>query len=289
MNDESFYVKTFRHHFGSEMIIENVSPVPGGCINKTSKVTTNQGVFFIKVNSLDQSDLFHKEQLGLLTLKQKSTLGIPEVIGLGSSNGNSYLILEWIEKGIANGSFWDKFGQRLGLQHKVSSSQFGLDHDNHIGSLPQANNSHESWTDFFIEERLKPQLEMAHNSGLIGSSILTQFDILFTKLEPLVPDEPPSLLHGDLWSGNFLCGQGPEPYIFDPAVYFGHRETELAFTTMFGGFDQQFYSAYSEEYPIKPGFQDRIEIHNLYPLLVHVNLFGPSYLSGVERTLKRFT
>ncbi len=289
MSSESFYASVFRYHFGSEIKVKKVSSVPGGCINQTSKVTTNQGEFFIKVNSAQQSDLFHKEQKGLALLKKKSTLGIPVVLGSGSEDGKSYLILEWIEKGIANQTFWNRFGESLGLQHKTSSSRFGLDHDNHIGRLPQSNTFHEKWGEFFIEERLEPQLKIASDSGLVGNSTLSQFDMLFTTLGQLIPEEPPSLLHGDLWSGNFLCGLESKPYIFDPAVYFGHRETELAFTTMFGGFDQQFYTSYSNEFPLEPGFDDRIEIHNLYPLLVHVNLFGPSYLTGIEHTLKRFT
>ena len=289
MSIDSFYEAICKCHLGPDIIIQKVSSVAGGCINQTSRITTNQGEFFIKVNTVAQSDLFHKEQLGLDILKEKSPLGTPAVLGSGIQGRNSYLLLEWVEKGIQNTDFWKEFGSQLATQHKVSADLFGLDHHNHIGRLHQSNKFHENWAEFFVEERLRPQLQMAHDTGLIEQATLQKFDILFNKLEELVPSESPSLLHGDLWSGNFLCGQGSRPYIFDPAVHFGHRETELAFTTMFGGFDQQFYSTYSEEYPLSPGFEDRIEVHNLYPLLVHVNLFGRSYLSGIERTLKRFT
>ncbi len=285
---DSFYGNVFTNHFGPEIAIKTISSVPGGCINQTSKVTTNQGLFFIKVNSENLSDLFEKEQLGLELLGEKSSLGVPKVLTSGTQSGKSYLILEWIEKGIANQNFWELFGQKLAEQHKVTSDQFGLDHENHIGRLPQSNNYHGNWTEFFVEERLKPQLKIARDSGLVGNATMQQFYFLFLNLNELIPEESPAFLHGDLWSGNFMCGPNSSPYIFDPAIYFGHREAEIAFTTMFGGFDQEFYSSYEEEFPLQPGFEDRVEIHNLYPLLVHVNLFGPSYLPGIEGTLKRF-
>ncbi len=287
MIDSTFYSEAIENSFGSDISVKNISPVGGGCINQTSKITTNLGPYFIKVNAVDQLNLFQKEKRGLEILKEKSTLGVPNIYGVGSSGSGSYLILEWIEKGVANTDFWHQFGRQLGIQHKESSSQFGLEHDNHIGRLPQSNRFHQSWSEFFVQERLEPQLAVAERSGMIGKTVRNQFSILYKKLNHLIPKEHSSLLHGDLWSGNFLCGSTSSPYIFDPAVYYGHRETELAFTTMFGGFDHNFYSAYSEEFPLEPGFDERIEIHNLYPLLVHVNLFGQSYLSGILNTLKR--
>ena len=125
-------------------------------------------------------------------------------------------------------------------------------------------------------------------NGKVNNDILRNFEKLFSVLQNLIPEASPSLLHGDLWSGNFMCGEDGEAVIFDPAVYYGHREIELAFTQMFGGFDKSFYSAYNEEFPLLPGFDDRVDLYNLYPLLVHLNLFGQSYLSGITQTLSRY-
>lgn len=287
MND-SFYSEILKNLFGADTKLHRISSVAGGCINQTSKLESSQGTFFIKVNSSTESDLFEKEEKGLRYLKEKSDLGIPDVLGSGVLDGKVYLVLSWIEKGQTSNNFWKSFGHLLAKQHRETNNHFGLDHNNHIGRLQQSNKNHSHWDDFFIEERLKPQLKLAEESGLIDQALMNSFDLLFRKLGDLIPIEKPAFLHGDLWSGNFLSGSRSTPYVFDPAIYYGHRETELAFTTMFGGFDRQFYESYEEEFPIEPGFEDRIEIHNLYPLLVHVNLFGTSYLSGVLSTLKKF-
>lgn len=288
MSEGSFYVKAFEQHLGNKIGIECISPVGGGCINKTSKVVTNAGTFFIKVNAVEMLDLFLKEEKGLRILEEKSEVRTPKVHGSGAADGKSYLILEWIEPGSPTSNFWIDFGRQLAKQHKQTSLSFGLDYDNHIGRLHQSNHQHHEWDQFFILQRLQPQLTLAEKHGLIDSSILTGFENLFNRLAQLVPKEAPSLLHGDLWSGNFLCGLESTPFFFDPAVHFGHRETEIAFTSLFGGFEPRFYTAYSEEFPLEVGFEDRIEIHNLYPLLVHVNLFGSSYLSGIRSTLAKF-
>ncbi|MEQ9009688.1 MAG: fructosamine kinase family protein, partial [Ekhidna sp.] len=218
-----------------------------------------------------------------------SSIISPQAIASDTLENKSYLLTEWISKGTPNPQFWEDFGKNLALQHKVSSSYFGLDHDNFIGSLPQSNKQHTSWYDFFIEERLTPQLKLATSKNLITKELVSKFESLFNHLENLIPNENPALLHGDLWSGNFIIAESGEAAIFDPAVYFGHRETELAFTKLFGGFDQRFYSSYQDNYPIQHGFEDRVDIHNLYPLLAHVNLFGSSYLSGIIQTLNRFS
>ncbi len=289
MTEKTTLNQLLQSHFGTDLSTENIQSVAGGCINNTLKATTNKGTFFVKLNHLETGDLFEKEAKGLKLLKKHSSLGIPEVLAEGQTDQNSYLVLEWIEKGHQDANFWEVFGTGLAAQHQNTADFFGLDHNNHIGRLPQYNNHHTSWSEFFVEERLKPQIQLASNSALLDQSLQRRFENLFSQLESLVPREKPSFLQGDLWSGNFMCGPGSKPYIFDPAVYYGHRETELAFTRMFGGFDRQFYHHYHETFPLDPGFEDRIEIHNLYPLLVHVNLFGSSYLSGIISTLKRFT
>jgi len=272
-----------------EAALLGYNQVGGGCINNAFQLHTDQGKLFLKENPAVKEDFFTAEAKGLTLLRENCPLKIPTVLGHSVLANTSYLLLEWIDSGHASGQFWEDFGAGLAKLHQTSANHFGLDHDNYIGSLPQANNPHSSWADFFIEERLKPQLGMAAKRSLVDKGILSDFQRLFSKLERLVPDEAPALLHGDLWSGNFMTNEHSQPVLIDPAAHFGHRETEIAFTRLFGGFDTEFYRSYQRRYPLVPGFEERIELHNLYPLLVHVNLFGASYLSGVLQTLKRFT
>lgn len=265
--------------------LKKASFVSGGCINNTQKLETTSGSYFIKWKQ-NEPELFEKERLGLNLLRDKSLLKIPEVIGSGEIEGNHFLLLEFVESGRRKSDFWEDFGIKLAAQHREINDRYGLDFDNHIGRLPQDNTAKSEWLTFFIENRLEAQLR---ESDVIPKDFFQRFDRLFGKLEDLIPEEPASLLHGDLWSGNFMVSATGDPCIFDPAVYYGHREVELAFTQMFGGFENQFYASYENEWPLEPGFDQRVDIHNLYPLLVHVNLFGASYLAGIDRTLKRFT
>lgn len=285
----NFIAHILKKHISPSILLISSSSVSGGCINSTFKVLTDQGPFFLKWNSGDLKEMFHSEQLGLETLSEYSPLKSPQPYGHGTLENRSYLLTEWIEKGTQSANFWQNFGNNLAKQHQVSHSHFGLNHDNFIGSLPQSNTKHTDWIDFFVCERLQPQLKLAEAKALVSHELHTQFDVLFSKLDQLVPMEKPALLHGDLWSGNFMTDQSGDAAIFDPAVHYGHRETELAFTKLFGGFSETFYDQYNESYPLEVDFDERVDIHNLYPLLVHVNLFGASYLSGIVKTLKQFT
>ncbi|MBC6401400.1 MAG: fructosamine kinase family protein [Ekhidna sp.] len=263
--------------------------VAGGCINETAKIQAGSDCYFLKWSASEELDLFEKEALGLSLLVQNSEIKIPNVLGIGTKDNKSYLLLEWIDPGVRSNQFWPSFGRKLAIMHRFDAEKFGLDHNNYIGQLPQSNIQHKSWTEFFVNERLEPQLKLAREARLVDKHITDDFRKLYNCLEILVPKESPSFIHGDLWSGNFLCNTEGEPVLIDPAVHYGHRETELAFTTMFGGFEQPFYEAYIDEYPQEKGFEERIDIHNLYPLLVHLNLFGSSYLSDIKRILKKFT
>jgi fructosamine-3-kinase len=163
-----------------------------------------------------------------------------------------------------------------------------LDHDNYIGSLRQFNKYQSTWTEFFIEQRLNIQLKLAFDNGLAKSDWTKQFESLYKKLSSLLPEETPSLLHGDLWSGNLITDEHGGPCLIDPAVYYGNREADLAMTKLFGGFADEFYSVYEANSRIAPGYNDRLDLYNLYPLLVHVNLFGSSYIPSVDAILRRF-
>ncbi len=196
--------------------------------------------------------------------------------------------MDYLEQGSAGSNSHQLFGKRLAAQHRVTASQHGLDHDNYIGRLPQSNKKHKDWIDFFVQERLEPQLKMAIDDGTLSSSTHQHFQRLYKQLPSLLPDEPASLLHGDLWSGNYFFIAGGDPAIYDPAVYYGNREIELAMTHLFGGFSSTFYDAYNQNFAIEPDFASRKDIYNLYPLLVHTNLFGSSYARRVQSIVKRF-
>lgn len=274
--------------YQNDITLLEATPVAGGCINSSYKLETNQGNFFLKWNASSQKEMIEADASALHSLEEKSPIRVPKPLTCTEEDDKCYLLMEWIEQGYVSQDFWGEFGEKLAAQHKVSAEQFGWPEDNFIGSLAQSNNKHNQWRTFFIEERLLPQIRLAENKNLIHIELSNAFEKLFKELESLIPDESPALLHGDLWSGNFLCDDKSHPVIFDPSIHFGHRETELAFTSLFGGFDNAFYESYKATFPLESGFENRIDIHNLYPLLVHLNLFGPSYLAGIKQTLKRF-
>lgn len=273
--------------------ISSVSPSGGGSINRAAHVRLENGQsLFVKWNSADLYDMFVVEEKGLNLLKQADSglrIPTPHVHDKVEQEHLSYLILEYLPGGRPSDSVDQKLGEGLAQLHQTKWDKYGLNHDNYIGRLPQYNTPHEQWLDFFINQRMEPQLKMATDSGLLSSRDRRQFESLYSVLPNLLSEEPPSLLHGDLWGGNQFPTDTGEPAIFDPAVYYGNREIELAFTYLFGGFGPGFYEAYQATWPLASGFEDRKDIYNLYPLLVHVNLFGSVYAGQVKRILSRFT
>lgn len=287
-NNNAFFERALFESSGEELKIKEVQFKAGGCINNAVQLRTEEGDFFIKWNEGIEEDMFAAEANGLRLLRAGGSLCIPEVLGLGKIGQKHYLLLEYIDSRYPQENYWEELGHKLALQHQQTAKNFGLEDNNYIGRLPQNNEPMSKWVDFFRERRLNVQLGLAIYNGLVDKKFADRFKSLYPQLPELLPEEPPALLHGDLWSGNVMVGAVGEPCLIDPAVYFGHREAELAFTELFGGFDPRFYSAYQEAKPLEQGYEERKNIYNLYPLMVHVNLFGTSYLSGVERTLGRF-
>jgi protein-ribulosamine 3-kinase len=263
--------------------------VSGGSINAAFRIKTADQTFFLKYNDTKKfPGMFEAEAKGLQTLQRTNTFMVPDVIATGEEGGKSFLLLNWIENGERKKLFAQDFGKRLARLHRNSSSDFGLGYNNFIGSLPQSNLQHKSWIEFFIAERLEKQLASAKDSGIIDGFTSKQFEKLYIRLPEFIPEEPPALIHGDLWNGNYMVAPDGSACLVDPAIYFGHREMDLAMSRLFGGFPEEFYDAYHESFPLQPGFDNRFEIHNLYPLLVHVNLFGGGYLQQVKSILSRF-
>ncbi len=261
----------------------------GGSINEAYILHTSSGSFFLKLNNKVQyPDMFLLEAKGLNLLSSQNIITIPSVIASNNSSASAFLILEFIKEGNKSSDFWIEFGTRLASLHKTSSKQFGLGYNNYIGSIRQCNDQFDTWTDFFTTCRIEYLFKQASDQGLIPLSLHKSINKLFLLLDDIFPKEPPSLIHGDLWCGNFMVNQEEQPVLIDPAVYYGHREMDIAMSKLFGGFNQTFYEAYNETYPLNNGWMERLDICNLYPLLVHVLLFGQQYTNEVIRILRRF-
>ena len=268
--------------------IESIRPLAGGDINEVYKINCTLGNYVVKYNSrIRFPTMFNKEATGLNILR-KVGLRTPNVIDHFEHMDDQFLILEYVTQEKAENKFWIHFANSLSELHHQSNASFGLDQDNYIGSLGQHNSQMPTWEEFFISKRLKPLIKMAFDKGLLTRKHLTDFDHFFTVFSELLPVEIPSLLHGDLWSGNLLCGSGQQAVFIDPAVYYGHREVDIAMTKMFGGFDSIYLDHYQDRFPLEKGWEERVPIHNLYPRLVHLVLFGRSYLSGIENVIQRY-
>jgi protein-ribulosamine 3-kinase len=264
--------------------ILSFTPASGGCINHGGKIVTSARHFFLKWNdSQKYPGMFRAEAQGLQLLAAQKCVHVPSVVMHDAISKYQFIVMDFVLQLPPAKTFWEDLGFGLATLHRVTSNTFGLDHDNYIGSLPQINSAKESWSLFFIQQRLVPQLNLLHPD--VG--IRRKFDSLFAKIDNIFPKEQPALMHGDLWSGNLIRDQHGLPCLIDPAVYFGHREMELAFTKLFGGFDSRFYDAYKEVFPLVPGYEEREDVCNLYPLLVHANLFGGHYLLEIEDILRR--
>ncbi len=233
--------------------------------------------------------MFEKEAKGLELLRNNSSLVIPGVMMHGIADDKQYLVLEWLEKGAPQKDIWERFGQALAMLHKQTKEYFGLDEDNYIGSLRQHNDQHNDWPSFYAKCRIMPLVKILVDEGTLSLQDMDTAHTLCDKLKYIFPEEPASLLHGDLWAGNYSVHSSGYAAMFDPAVYFGHREIDIAMTRLFGGFDQRFYDAYNETYPLEKGWQQRLSLSQLYPILVHAVLFGGHYCFQARDVMTRFS
>lgn len=268
--------------------IEIFEPVSGGDISKAYKIETSNEFFFIKINtSTNAFDMFQKEVKGLHLIKQTQTIKTPKVIAFNNFNQTTYLILEYIETKPPSTHDFRVLGEQMAKLHQCTSENFGLVTDNYIGRLKQSNSIKNNWLDFYVEERLNPQLVLATKKGLLNEKECPSISRMKDRLSLYFEDIKPSLIHGDLWSGNYLISNNGIPYLIDPAVYFGHNEVDIAMTKLFGGFDNAFYESYHSIIPQDKHTPYRIEVYQLYYLLVHLNIFGSSYYGSVNTILKK--
>jgi fructosamine-3-kinase len=279
---------SFCSQFPSFLIHSSV-PLSGGCINHVHRLDTSGGAFCIKFNIKDTyPGMFESEAAGLTELARAGEIRVPGVISTGSSENYSYILLEFIHSSSRSPDFMEDFGRSLARLHRHKNPVYGFTTDNYMGSLPQKNREHSDWISFFIEERLERQVHMAIDKDYLSAGDLDHFKRLYDWLPGILFAEEPTLLHGDLWGGNYMVSEKGRACLIDPAVYYGHREVDLAMTMLFGGFSPDFYRAYDEEYPLGKGWRSRLDIYNLYPLLVHLNLFGISYLGSIREIITRF-
>jgi fructosamine-3-kinase len=264
--------------------IRSLASVSGGDIADSYRVETESGErLFIKTYRSGPTGIGEAEAQGLEWLAAARALRVPEV----AAQGGTWLALEWIEPGRPAADFDEALGAGLARIHASGSEHFGGARDNFIATLPQSNRTHESWESFYATERLRPRIESATSSGRLPAGMRDRFDTLFDRLAGLVgPSEAPARLHGDLWSGNLLVDESGGPCLVDPAAYGGHREVDLAMMRLFGGFSERVFEVYAQTTPLAAGVERRVALYQLYPLLVHVCLFGGGYLGQLETTLR---
>jgi fructosamine-3-kinase len=280
----------FLRYHGISGQVHRVKSVGGGCISFTYQFDYSDKSYFIKYLSKEKfPKMYQAESLGLKLLDKVGAFDIPQVIVESETDEFQFLVMEYIDQSPKKKGYWEELAWGMSQIHAETQEKFGLSTDNFIGTLVQKNDCTDTWTEFYFAQRLMPQLELSLLNHKLPKEIIPAFEKLFLIFDDLIPKEAPSLLHGDFWYENVLPNQFGAPTLIDPAVYFGHREMDLAMADLFGGFPVEFFEAYQHRIPLQPGFEQRRKLHQLYPLLVHVNLFGDSYAQRVINIMNQFS
>ncbi len=269
---------------GQPFRLQRADSIGGGCINSAYRLVGERTSYFVKLNQAERLDMFEAESEGLRALAEAQAIRVPLPVCSGIEADQAYLVMEYFEGGGGNSRAAETFGQQLAAMHRFTREQFGWHRDNTIGATPQPNQQSADWLSFWRYQRLEFQLDLAEQRGA-SRGLLRKGEELSQLMGGLFVGHDPeaSLLHGDLWSGNYAILRDGEPIIFDPAVYFGDREADLAMTELFGGFPQRFYAAYQEAWPLDSGYRVRKIFYNLYHILNHFNMFGGGYAGQAER------
>lgn len=273
---------------GSSFKITKTNPIGGGCINQTYCIADGMQRYFVKLNTSGSLAMFEAETAGLMEIYQSHTLRVPLPVCYGQNDHAAWLVLEYLNINPSSHGNADELGRQLAAMHRITSKEFGWVRNNTIGLTPQINTTSSCWIHFWRTHRLGYQLDLAKINGYngklqkLGEQLLIDLDKCFSG-----NSFSPSLLHGDLWYGNYADDEMGSPVLFDPAVYYGDRETDIAMTELFGGFPADFYSAYRHDYPLDSGYNLRKIVYNLYHILNHMNLFGSSYRHQAEQMMSR--
>lgn len=263
--------------------------VSGGDISSAYQLQTETRKYFLKINANPFAlAMFQAEQKGLQAIEETQTIAVPHVHAVGSLEGKSFLLMDFVEAKRPDENDFRQFGTQLAQLHRCTRKDFGFLPDNFIGSLPQSNRLHPHWAEFYWHERISPQLKLACDRRLLHKKEISLPEKALPVFREIFGIVKPSLLHGDLWAGNYLISSDGIPYLIDPAAYYGHSMADIAMSKLFGGFGQPFYDAYHEIIPKSENYSQQIELYQLYYLLVHLNLFGSGYHSGVSAILKRY-
>lgn len=276
-------------HLNSKIL--STKYISGGCISDSSLITLSSGEkYFLKTNSNNPKDMFRKEANGLREIEKSKSIRVPAVILVD----DDFILLECINGASKANNFFEDFGERFAKMHKYKSDYFGFYEDNYIGSTVQINIATEEekfdWTKFYFNKRLLFQFKLAEKNGYVDNNFRNLFKKLESKIETILDgqNEKPSLLHGDLWSGNYIVDENGKACLIDPAVYYGNREADLAMTKLFGGFSSSFYNSYNDSYPLRDGYNFRENIYKLYHVLNHLNLFGSAYYHQAVSLIKSY-
>ncbi|WAA13344.1 fructosamine kinase family protein [Fervidibacillus halotolerans] len=263
--------------------------VYGGDINDTFYVRSAQGEYFVKYRKSIPPQFFSLEKLGLETIRATNTIAVPSCYGVKETETYGFLVMEWIS-GEKTKDTPQLLGEKVAQMHQTLGPAFGFEKDNYIGMIKQKNGWFSNWIDYLRNQRFLPQIRSAEQKGYLPLDVRKKAEILLENFDRWIPkDVAPSLLHGDLWGGNWIAGKNGIPYLIDPAVFYGHFEFELAFTQLFGGFPSAFYASYREIHPIPKEYEERKALYQLFYLLVHLNLFGKTYFQPVKQIIERYT
>lgn len=283
--------------WGNDTSIIRRTPIAGGDINEAYGLELTDGsCVFMKRNRTEARSFFEAEAAGLCAIAQTGTIRMPRILCLGTEEGEggySFLLLEYVMGGSSDSHYWETFAHQLADMHRaptdgfVGEGRYGFCEDNYIGRTKQKNAARDSWVTFFRDCRLEPQFQRARQYFSTEEEKKAAW-LLVHLDEYLTEPEHPSLLHGDLWSGNVMAGNDGKAWLIDPAVSVGHAEADIAMTELFGGFPKKFYAAYRESGLLQPGYERRRDLYNLYHLLNHLNLFGGAYLSSVKQILRKY-
>lgn len=276
-------------HWQTPVKVHGFSSVAGGDINEAFVTDSDQGPFFVKLNSSSHAAMFEREYYGLQLLHSAKALKVPMPILYGTYGRHTYLLMEFLPVANATPQSVSLLAEGLASLHRHTHEEFGLQDDNFIGTLVQQNGWNVSWSAFYVQNRIVPLVSELVTMNRFDRKEQVMAEALSGRIGSIFPDEAPALLHGDLWSGNYMITTGGQPAIYDPAVYYGHREMDIAMTLLFGGFDSAFYYRYQEVFPLAPGWRERVRLCQLYPVLVHAVLFGGHYVRQAAGILEEYS